>query len=103
MKEPTKPRTISAMQPNPRPRAIFPASQPAIRPIRRQPITPFRYWIMKTWESARRKEKQSGILASGHEDAQEYAYLVLRKNAFFVSPATKFSLAAWAGCCWVMQ
>src|SRR5205814_518658 len=37
IKEPTKPRTMSAMQPKPRPRAIFPASHPAMRPIRSQP------------------------------------------------------------------
>src|SRR5215467_7806210 len=62
IKEPTKPRTISAMQPNPRPRAIFPASHPAMRPIRSQPMTPFRYWMTKIWGSAKRAENRKCIL-----------------------------------------
>src|SRR5260370_17261728 len=36
MKDPTIPRIMSVMQPKPRPRAIFPASQPAISPTRIQ-------------------------------------------------------------------
>src|SRR5260370_39608540 len=36
MKEPTIPRMMSVMQPKPRPRAIFPASHPAVSPTRIQ-------------------------------------------------------------------
>src|SRR5215469_7743058 len=40
IKEPTRPRIMSAMQPKPRPRAIFPASQPAIKPTRSHQTNP---------------------------------------------------------------
>src|SRR6267378_5590240 len=38
--DPISPSTMSAMQPNPRPRAILPASHPAISPRRSQETNP---------------------------------------------------------------
>src|SRR5215472_14118643 len=39
--EPTRPRIMSATQPKPRPRAIFPASHPAIKPTRSHQTKPW--------------------------------------------------------------
>src|SRR5260370_15722207 len=51
MTEPTIPRTMSAMQPKPRPRAIFPASHPATKPISSHPQNPCgtAIQILRTW------------------------------------------------------
>src|ERR1700757_4565210 len=84
--EPTNPRRMSAMQPNPRPRAIFPASQPAMRPIRSQPITPFRYWITKTRGSASKVEKKKCIMPPD---------LKTLKNTLVWSYARGVSLFRW--------
>src|ERR1700704_4292501 len=40
MYEPISPSTMSAMQPNPRPRAIFPASHPATKPSKSHETKP---------------------------------------------------------------
>src|SRR6476661_6992985 len=47
MKEPTIPKIMSVMQPKPRPREIFPASQPASRPMTIQPQNPLGSAIQK--------------------------------------------------------
>src|SRR4029077_17384176 len=50
-KDPTIPRIISVMQPKPRPREIFPASHPAIKPMTIQPQNPLGSAIQKPFVS----------------------------------------------------
>src|SRR5260370_25182882 len=61
MKEPTTPRMMSVMQPKPRPREIFPASHPAMRPMTIQPQNPLGSAIQKPFVSKRTLNRVADI------------------------------------------